>query len=267
MCICIWRVSINKHDRIQVVGFKKLIVLCGGFLFMMHCADNVGHEYQIEAVNTKTSPSIDGNLDEPVWQQAKEVILKENRSGNEVSDPRLMTHVMTCYDDSSLYIAFICNDPDIWTDYTQRDEYLWQEEAVEVFIDVDEEPDTYVEIEVSPANVLFDSYIIDPEKIDVPSTAKFDLPGIKTAVSLNGTLNIRDDTDTGWTVEIAVPFRDLVTEKNKNITIDTIIKINFYRVDKNQDMNSAGYAWSPTGARFHKPSVFGTLIFKDIPMK
>jgi hypothetical protein len=79
---------------------------------------------------------------------------------------------------------------------------------------------------------------------------------------VEGTLNKRDDTDHRWTVEIAVPFRDLGTERNRHISKDTVIKINFYRLDKNQGMDSAGYAWSPTGARFHKPSVFGQLIFE-----
>ena len=145
--------------------------------------------------------------------------------------------------------------------YSYQKEH-WQEEAVEVFIDVDDEPDTYVEIEVSPANVLFDSYIVDPVKIDVPATAKFDLTDIGTAVWIDGTLNKRDDTDNSWTVEMATPFEDLKTEERQNVTTDRPLKINFYRLDKNKGTESRGYAWSPTGGRFHKPSVFGLLIFK-----
>ena len=249
-------------DNVKITDVLNVGFMILGLMFLMQCADNSGHDYQIEAVNTKTSPVIDGNLDEPVWQRAKQVMLKENRSGNAVSDPGLTTHIMACYDDSTLYIAFICHDPDIWTNYTQKDEFLWKEEAVEVFIDVDDVPDTYVEIEVSPANVLFDSYIVDPENIDVPVTARFDLPGIRTAVRVNGTLNKRDDMDENWTVEIAIPFMDLKTEKVNKVTLETEIKINFYRLDRNQNMASGRYAWSPTGARFHKPSVFGRLIFK-----
>ena len=230
--------------------------------WMNACTRQVQPEYSLEAIRADSAPVINGHLNEPVWQRAKSVWLKDNRSGESVTDARVTTRVMTCYDDSTLYIAFICKDPDIWTSYTQRDEYLWQEEAVEVFIDVDDEPDTYVEIEVSPANVLFDSYIIDPVNIDIPATAAYDLSGIRTAVVVNGTLNKRDDTDVSWFVEIAVPFRDLVNDKIKSVSSRTNFRINFYRLDKNTDMDAAGFAWSPTGARFHKPSVFGTLIFK-----
>jgi hypothetical protein len=81
-------------------------------------------------------------------------------------------------------------------------------------------------------------------------------------VNIQGTLNQHNDRDNRWTVEIAVPFSDLTTERMKNVDTETAIKINFYRLDKNQDMASAGYAWSPTGGRFHKPSAFGKLLFK-----
>ena len=226
------------------------------------CTPQAGPAYIIEAVRTGNPLTIDGLLNEEAWQKASPVSLRENRSGQEVTDEGLSTRVRTCYDNTTLYIAFVCNDPDIWTTYTQRDEYLWQEEAVEVFIDVDDLPETYVEIEVSPANVLFDSYIVDPQNIDIPATAAFNMPGLKTAVALQGTLNNHADIDSCWTVEIAVPFNDLASERNKTVSPGTKIKINFYRLDKNQGREPAGYAWSPTGGRFHKPSVFGSLLFK-----
>jgi hypothetical protein len=238
-----------------------MILICQCFL--TQCTQPVGSDYIIEAVRTPVPLTIDGLLDESAWQEAPPVLLKDNRSGQEIDDERISTRVMTSYDDRMLYVAFVCNDPDIWTNYTQRDEHLWEEEAVEVFIEVDDIPDTYVEIEVSPANVLFDSYIVDPEEINIQATAAFDIPGIRTAVNVAGTLNMRDDTDNSWTVEVAIPYRDLITDRKKNVDTNSEIKINFYRLDKNKGMDSAGYAWSPTTGRFHKPSVFGELRFKQ----
>ena len=151
-----WIIKNEKYIYIKSGGFKILLLFIGSFLFLIQCAGNNKNENQIEAIYTSIPPIVDGNPDDSVWLQAAPIVLKENRSGKNVSDPQLMTRVMTCYDDNTLYISFICSDPDIWTNYTQRDEYLWEEEAVEVFIDVDDVPETYVEIEVSPANVLFD---------------------------------------------------------------------------------------------------------------
>jgi hypothetical protein len=240
---------------------KQLFIL-GTLILLMQCAEKQGSDHTIEAIFTSESPTIDGKEDEAIWQQATPIFLIENRSGNEVQKSELQTLVKACYDDSTLYFLFECKDPDIWADFTQRDEYLWNEEVVEVFIDVDDVPETYVEIEVSPANIIFDSYIVDPENIDLPATASFDLPGLKTGVNVKGTLNQREDVDNSWTVEMAIPFTDLTNAKTTQVGPDTAIKLNFYRLDKNQGTDPMSYAWSPTGKSFHKPSVFGELIFK-----
>lgn len=129
---------------------------------------------------------------------------------------------------------------------------------MEIFIDVDDVPETYIEIEVSPANVLFDSYIVDPVNIDIAKKALFNLKGIRTAVVVSGTLNEWDDY---WTVEVAIPFADLANENIKKVTNATEIRINFYRLDENQGMERMSYAWSPTYARFHEPAYFGNLTF------
>lgn len=216
----------------------------------------------IEASFTSNAMVMDGKANEPIWRQAKPITLKNNRTGKEVQESALQTHVKACYDDTNLYFLFKCNDPDIWAAFTQRDEYLWKEEVVEVFIDVDNVPDTYVEIEVSPANILFDSYIVDPENIDVPATAKFNLPDLRTGVTIQGTLNKRDDKDNSWTVEMAISFEDLANATTEKVSPETEIRLNFYRLDKNQGQEFASYAWSPTGKSFHKPAVFGKLMFK-----
>ena len=251
-----------KSLKIRVSTKTGLPMLLIGLCLFAGCTRQPGPELSITAVRTKTAINIDGLLDEAAWRIADPVLLRNNRSGQEVREKQADTRVMTCHDDSTLFIAFICDDPDIWAHYTQRDDHLWKEEAVEVFIDADEVPETYVEIEVSPANVLFDSYIVDPVNIDIPATAAFDLPGIRTGVTVAGTLNVRDDRDQHWSVEIAVPFRDLAVERTKSPAPGSLLKINFFRVDKNQGMDPASYAWSPTGGRFHNPAAFGRLFLK-----
>ena len=140
---------------------------------------------------------------------------------------------------------------------------MWTEEAVEVFIDTDTVSNTYVEIEISPKNVLFDSYIVDPIEIDIDATKKFDLANIKTAVLIEGSLNDNSDRDKQWIVEIAIALIDLVDDIHLIDPGKTEWRINFYRIERERSGKSIGYAWSPTGARFHKPEVFGILRFGD----
>ena len=109
---------------------------------------------KIIASYTDSEMIIDGLLTESVWQKTQSVVLRENRSGKSVTDTIYLTVAQIAYDQDNLYIAFTCNDPDVWGDFTERDQHLWTEEAVEVFIDTDTILNTYVEIEVTPNNIL-----------------------------------------------------------------------------------------------------------------
>jgi hypothetical protein len=231
---------------------------------MFSCDDvqkNTESVPKITALYADSEMIIDGLLTESIWQKTQSVVLRENRSGKSVTDTTYLTVVQIAYDQENLYIAFTCNDPDIWGNFTERDQHLWTEEAVEVFIDTDTISNTYVEIEVSPNNILFDSYIVDPVNIDIPATKEFDLKGIKTAVSVDGSVNVEDDPDKQWTVEISVPLNDLVDDNYMIVPGKTEWRINFYRIDRKREGESPSYSWSPTRARFHKPAAFGILGF------
>ena len=61
-------------------------------------------------------------------------------------------------------IRFDCEDPDIWATMTERDDPIYEEEVVEVFLSAgDADPTDYFEFEVSPDGVLFDATISNPD--------------------------------------------------------------------------------------------------------
>jgi len=201
---------------------------------------------------------IDGELLESAWQEAEEIQLRNNVNGKEVTDKDYSTKVKCCYDDNNLYIAFVNNDQNIFTSYTKKDEFLWQDEVVEVFIDGDPIASTYLELEVSPTNVVFDSYITDTANIDLIETPKFEIEGLQTAVQVNGTVNDSSDVDQGWTTEILIPLTAITQKRSDGKTHLDKYRINFYRI--NRDSQGPNYyAWSPTFQRFHSPSSFGEI--------
>lgn len=216
----------------------------------------------VKAIRTAETLIMDGRLDEPVYRKAVRAYLKNSLTLEPAGDSDYETYAQVVYDDTHLYIGFSCNDRDIHSSFAKRDEHLWKEEAVEVFIDTDDSnPNDYVEIEVSPKNVLYDSYIVAPQDIDVEETSKYNLKGIRTAVHLDGTTGNRQDTDRNWTVEIAIPFAEIAPGFHPDQLKDAAWKINFYRI--NQDASPLKYmAWSPTQGSFHKPERFGTVIFE-----
>jgi len=238
------------------------IALFVGYSFMLFACnreDNNLPRYNLFKTNEKIV--VDGNLNESSWQKADLIPFKLNDTGGSIDNPALLTIGKGCYDNENMYFAFQCNDPDIWCNYTQRDEYLWNEEVVELFIDTDDNPENYIEIEISPSNVLFDSFIVNPQKIDFKETAKFNLKGIKTAVKVDGTLNNRDDLDKNWVVEMSIPFSDMIGKVTPEDVIKHKWKIDFFRVNRDKGKEDGKYAWSPTLGRFHTPSKFGILRF------
>ena len=215
----------------------------------------------VVAVHTPMPLKLDGKLKEEIYQKAAKVYLKNSIDKREIGDPNYESYAQVAYDDRYLYVAFSCMDQDIHSSFTQRDEHLWKEEAVEFFIDTDEAPNNYLEFEVSPRNVLYDSYIVDPKNIDVPATSKLDLEGIQTAVYVEGTVNQRQDEDQRWTVEMAIPFAEMVEDFTPELLKEASWKVNFYRI--NHDKSPLEYmAWSPTQGSFHQPDKFGRIIFR-----
>ena len=122
-----------------------------------------------------TSPiTIDGALDEPTWKHAEQMQLVETVTGDE---PRYPTVVRALWDDRYLYVGFEAEDPYIWGTLKNRDEPLWDEEVVEVFLDDDCNEWSFLEFEVSPNNVIVDLAVL-PARRQEPRAFVLGLPGL-----------------------------------------------------------------------------------------
>lgn len=206
-------------------------------------------------------PVIDGILDDPAWATAQPLFL-DLSSGS--GAPERPTQVRACWDQVNLYVAFICQDPDIWGNYLRRDDPIYEEEVVEVFLCPSGDLSTYFEFEVSPRNVQFDALIFNPEGNLSSSKAdlSWDCLGWESAVRVEGTLADRTDIDQVWTVEMAIPFASLSGAPHLPPLPGEEWKANFYRIDQTPTPEYS--AWSLTFRSppdFHVPSRFGRLIF------
>lgn len=206
---------------------------------------------------------IDGKLDEKDWPRAEEVRFLDNSGSGEFLRPRTTAKML--WNDEYLYVAFVAQDSDIYATMTKRDDHLWTEEVVEVFVGRE---DIYLEIEVNPLNTLFDARIdLRGQKgrptfdVDAAANANFD---IKHRVVVRGTLTNRKDTDDSWTVELAIPHTALDGIQPIPPKKGDAWRINLYRIDKSREggrMRESGGAWSPTKGWFHNPPRFGKIVF------
>lgn len=202
---------------------------------------------------------IDGILDEADWKRAKP--MRAFRLSHGKGSPAAQTRVTALWDDRALYLAFECDDRDVHSPYTRRDEPLYNGEVVEAFLATGDDPRRYFEFEVSPANVLWDGRIANlrPEG-KMTADVVWNAPGLRAATRVRGTLNRRGDRDRGWTVELELPFAALALPAP--VRAGDAWRANFYRIDRGaRDEYSA---WSPTlldPPNFHVPARFGRLVF------
>ncbi|MFH1132114.1 MAG: carbohydrate-binding family 9-like protein, partial [Pseudomonadota bacterium] len=200
-------------------------------------------------------------LDDAIWLKvASSGAFVNTMTGGTVD---IRTDAKLAWDDKFLYVAFNSMDSDIWGTFKKRDDELWTQEAVEVFLDANSDGKDYVELQVSPAGVIFDSYLPSYRKNENDWNSK-----LQAKVSVDGTLNKRTDKDKGWTVEMAIPWSDVKGKGTYDLKLPPAVgdvwRINMFRVDSPSEKVSLAAAWSaPLVGDFHKLDRFGELVFGD----
>lgn len=236
------------------------------FLFLAICglpfAERAfGQSHEVPAyhvLKTIVPIEVDGLLDDPPWQKAKEVGAFVNSSDGSASD--LRTEAKILYDEDFIYFAFRVWDQNIWSTYSNRDEHLWTEEVVEVFIQASPADPSYIELEVNPLGTMLDIYLLDIRK-PLPYKS-WNSAKLKWAVDVKGTVD-GEPGDTEWTCEMALPLEDVVTAPNTPPNPGDEWRVNLYRVESKPE--KSGIAWSPTLRQdFHVPGMFGRIVFSDL---
>jgi hypothetical protein len=188
------------------------------------------------AYRTPEPLTIDGRLDKQSWQRAPRSprFVDLITGGPTIHD----TRVAVLWDDDYLYVGFWVEEPFVAAALTERDSLIWSENDVEFFI---AGKDAYYEFEINALGTIYEALFLwedayeqggygkTPELSRTAPGAKpwngvgftnhprgprigffsWDLPGLKSAVAVDGTINDDSDRDRGWTAEIAIPWSGL----------------------------------------------------------
>jgi hypothetical protein len=210
-----------------------------------------------EVLRSATPLMIDGKLDEGAWGKAPAVGEFVNNLDGSSSTYRTEARVL--YDDQFLYFGFRCADTNIWATMKKRDEHLWEEEVVEVFLKADLQQRSYIELEVNPLGTMIDIFLLDVRK--ALRFESWNSEKLRWAVSVDGAVDGKDG-DKEWTCEIALPMEDIIPAPNIPPKPGDRWRLNLYRVEKLP--TRANLAWSPTRRNdFHMPEMFGEIIFSS----
>ena len=208
--------------------------------------------------------TIDGVLNEAVWSRIPPV-----GAFRRVLDdglPAFPTELKLCWDDDFLYLGWVAVDTNIWGTYRQHDDPVYNEEVVEAFISPTGDITRYFEFNWSPHNIVFDAKIQIPENGDrtyMKAEPEWVCEGLRSAVTVFGTIDDPTVVDEKWVVETALPFARIGRDRRAPANGEAW-RANFYRIDREGEGEYS--CWSPTLCpSFHTPACFGHLIFSTEP--
>jgi hypothetical protein len=224
---------------------------------------------------TGDTPLIDGKLNENSWQQAPWTDYFVDIEGNLKPNPRFLTRAKMLWDNKCFYIGAELQEPHVWATITKRDSVIFHDNDFEVFIDPNGDSQEYAELEMNALNTVWDLFLPKPYREGGKPINEWNISGLKTDVTIHGTLNNPTDIDTGWTVEIAILWNALskatyTTNPPKN---GDQWRINFSRVEwqyniiegryrKIPNLPEDNWVWSPQGViDMHRPEHWGFVKF------
>jgi len=210
-----------------------------------------------------TPPTIDGRLDEPVWTSgdAPTTAAFVNTMNGASAQP--VAHARMLWDDEHLYVGFEVQDDQLKSSLREHDDHLWEQDAVELFLDPSGRGLNYFELQISPRGVTFDTRYDSRRNPQPIGHADWESHMRAVAVT-QGTVD-DDDADQGYTVEAAIPWASFATGSPapSRPTPATVWRANFYVMDA-RDGSQRAVAWSaPRVGDFHVPDRFGRLLFQD----
>ena len=201
---------------------------------------------------------IDGTLDDPAWKQAAPIPFQfpwDKQTG-----PKQGTTARLLWDDEFLYVAWDCEDTDIVAHHGAHDDPTYEDDAVEIFINPDPKQTFYYGMEINARATVYDYLYAFPRVL----LKRVDFEGLRIAAYVRGTMNVRGDQDKGWTIELAIPWRnfaDLAPKLPPEPGSSWTANMNRWDgVEPDRRLSQ----WSDSGLTEpnpHNPDRFGKLIF------
>ena len=186
--------------------------------------------------------------DAAAWEDAREVVW---------GPAPYRTRFRALWSEVGLHLRFESEDDGPWFTMTNRDDPLWEEEVVEIFLDPLGDG-RYVEVELNPVNVVCDLRKLGPGEVASDPIGHMDrgfsVTGMETAVS---------DADRAWIGTLFLPWDGLGLPGPP--LPGSEIPFNIFRIKRPggpeaPEEGAVFAAWSPTGGpSFHVPEAFRPL--------
>jgi hypothetical protein len=238
-----------------------LLILCVAALL------NADEPKRYTCPKTSKPLKIDGKLDDAAWKNAPWTDWFVDIEGDAKPTPRFRTRVKMLWDDQNLYIGAELEEPDVEATLREHDSVIFHDNDFEVFLDPTGDGLKYFEFEINARNTSWDLFLPKPYREGGKADNSWEIPGLRSAVRIDGTLNAPMDRDRGWTVELAFPWTAFTSRSGRGRpSPGTEWRVNFSRVEWNKKIPGSkedNWVWSPQGlVNMHVPSKWGVVAFK-----
>jgi hypothetical protein len=217
---------------------------------------------------------IDGRLDDAAWSRAPWTGPFVDIQGGKQARPRFRTRAKMLWDDEYFYVAAELEEPHVWATLTAHDSVIFHDNDFEVFLNPSGDGRKYFEFEINALNTGWDLFLPKPYREGGKADNSWEIPGLRTAVAIQGTLNDASDRDRGWTLEIAFPWTAFASRAPvARPRPGDSWRVNFSRVEWQMQINGKQYrkvpgkpednwVWSPQGLiNMHVPDRWGYVQF------
>jgi hypothetical protein len=246
-----------------------------------------------ECLRTRETIRIDGRLDEEVWKRVK----WSEPFGliHDGSRAPLETRLAMVWNDEGLFLAYHVEDHDIRASMTGFNDHIYMtDEDVEFFFEGD---GYYFEMGLNALNKgyqirwtwverlvreqrfeeieeLFKTpdllyYVArEGERLGRHADLSYQLPGLRHAVFIDGSINCPEAEDRGWTVEVALPWtglKEIAGGKELPPKPGDVLRMTAYRCHHDRARRKAkGWTWSIMGNdNIHIPERWNRIVFSD----
>ncbi len=214
---------------------------------------------EASATRFGTPPAIDGDLAE--WESVPRTAAFVDTMNGTPGSPE--AYARFGWDEAFLYVEMEIDDPLLVTEGTHQDDHLWEQDCAELMIDPDGDGLGYLELQVSPTNVVFDTWF-DSRRQPQPFGHVEWSSGLEAQVLLHGTPN-DDEADDGYVVELRIPWTAFAIGPSPVIGaphVGDTWRIAAYALDERHGGQWAS-GWSPPlEGDFHVPARFGRVTFR-----
>jgi hypothetical protein len=227
----------------------------------------------------RTPILIDGRLDDEAWKTAAWTDAFVDIEGDIRPRPRFQTRAKMVWDDTYFYVAALLEEPHVWGTLKEHDSVIFHDDDFEIFIDPNGDNQEYYEIEINALGTEWDLFLKKAYRDGGPAVNAWEIPGLKTAVHVAGSLNNPSDTDSSWSVEFAIPWMVLAEYAHRPAPPKDVDqwRVNFSRVEWRHQIVDGKYrkvpktrednwVWSPQGVvDMHRPERWGYVQFSTAP--